>query len=119
MIIVKGEIPIKEDHRDEAVELIQALAEASRSEDGCLSYEVYLQADRPEVIMIWQQWRSLSALETHFASDHVDAFLDAIPDLIEGDVISSRYEVQSEETDDLEEMMELPRVLYGDEIILH
>lgn len=120
MIIVKGEIPVKTDHRDEAVELVQALAEASRSEDGCLCYEVYLQADRPEVIVVWQQWRSLEALESHFASDHVDAFLDAIPDMIDGQVTSARYEVQAGDDEPLaEEMLDTAAVLFGEEVVMH
>lgn len=122
MIIVKGTIPVREDCREDAVALVQALAEASRTEDGCVAYEVYLKADQPEVIVIWQQWRSLDALEIHFASAHVDAFLDAIPDMIEGQVTSSRYEVSAEESDDdLDDVQELdmPRVLLGEEIVLH
>ena len=121
MIIVKGEIPVKTDHRDEAVALVLALAEASRSEDGCLAYEVYLQAERPEVIVVWQQWYSMEALECHFASDHVDAFLDAIPDMIEGQVTSSRFEVRASDEQLLttDDMFETPPVLYGDEVIMH
>ena len=124
MIIVKGTIPVRSDCREDAVALVQALAEASRTEDGCLAYEVLVQADQPEVIVIWQQWRSMDALEVHFASAHVDAFLDAIPDMIEGQVRSTRYEVQAEEGDeefDDHDILEvdLPGVLLGDEIVLH
>ena len=119
MIIVKGSIPVKTAHREEAVDLVQRLARASRDEHGCLAYEVYIQADAPEVIMVWQQWSDLDALETHFASDHVDSFLDAIPDLIEGQVTSARFDVSAFEDDsDFEDQLELPQVLM-DGIVLH
>ncbi|PKM22424.1 MAG: antibiotic biosynthesis monooxygenase [Gammaproteobacteria bacterium HGW-Gammaproteobacteria-14] len=119
MIIVKGSIPVKADRREEAVALVQLLAETSRRESGCLSYEVYIQADAPEVIVIWQQWDSVDALEDHFASDHVDHFLDAIPDLIEGEVTSAQFAVQEESWSEIEEPIELPRVQYADNIVLH
>lgn len=119
MIIVKGSIPVKTDRREEAVALIQQLAAASRAEHGCLSYEVFIQADSPETIVIWQQWDSLDALEDHFASEHVDMFLDAIPDLIEGEVTSAQFDVQEAEWSEQEESVELPRVQYADNIVLH
>ena len=40
MIIVKGSFPVKEDEQPHALELVQALASASRGERGCLAYEV-------------------------------------------------------------------------------
>ena len=49
MIIVKGSFPIKADQQPVALDLVQALAAASRKEPGCLSYEVYVHADEPRV----------------------------------------------------------------------
>lgn len=120
MIIVKGSIPVKEDDRSQALALVQEMARVSRGESGCLAYEVYLQADQPRVIMVWQQWRNISALEQHFASDHVDTFLDAIPTMIDGDVISTRFDVTAEDGEPLDEdMLEQPPVVLADNITLH
>lgn len=94
MIIVKGSIPVRMDAHEEAVALVETMAEASRQEPGCLAYEVSIRTDAPEVIMIWQQWTSIEALERHFASEHVDEFLDAIPDLVEGQVTSEQFDVR-------------------------
>ncbi len=120
MIIVKGSIPVKQVHREEALQLIQLLAKRSRKESGCLAYEVFISADDPETFVIWQQWRGIEALESHFASAHVDEFLDAIPDLIEGEVTSARFEVLAE--DELlaqDEALDQPQVQLADNIILH
>jgi quinol monooxygenase YgiN len=120
MIIVKGSIPVKTSHQEEALKLIQGLAAQSRGEQGCLAYEVYILADAPETIVIWQQWSGLSALETHFASEHVDAFLDAIPDLIEGEVTSARFDVVSHDEDLLiDESLDYPAVQLAENTILH
>ena len=119
MIIVKGSIPVRADQQQDAVDLVQALAQASREEVGCLSYEVFLQADAPEVIVIWQQWATVEALEDHFASAHVDAFLEAIPDLIDGEVTSARFEVQAWDDEPAGELPELPAVQFADDLVLH
>lgn len=119
MIIVKGAIPVKSEDREEAVALIRELAEASRCEQGCLAYEVYMSLEEPETVVLWQQWASLEALETHFSSDHVDAFLDLIPDYIDGQVTSARFDVQAEVLDEYEDVLEPPRVQYADSIVIH
>lgn len=119
MIIVKGSIPVSRERRDEAVALIQELAAASRREAGCLAYEVYLSAEDPETVVLWQQWTSIDALETHFCSDHVDEFLDHIADFVDGQVTSARFDVHAEELDDSEEAVEPPRVQIADNITVH
>lgn len=119
MIIVKGSIPVKPEDREEAVALMRELAEASRCEQGCLAYEIYLSVEEPETLVLWQQWSSVEALESHFASDHVDAFLDIIPDYIDGQVTSARFDVQAEVHDEPEETPEPPRVQYAGSILLH
>lgn len=120
MIIVKGSFPIKADQQPEALDLVQDLACASRKEPGCLSYEVYVQADEPQVIMVWQQWSNLDALEIHFGSDHVDAFLDAIPDMIDGEVLSARYDVSSVDGEPIvEEVQDIAPVVLAGNITVH
>ena len=120
MIIVKGSFPIKSDQQPEALELVQQLASASRKEQGCLAYEVYVQADEPRVIMVWQQWRCLDSLEGHFGSEHVDAFLDAIPDLIDGEVSSARFDVSGVDGEPVvDEPQDIAPVVLADNITLH
>lgn len=121
MIIVKGSIPVNMDHHEEAVELVETLAENSRREPGCLAYEVYLRSDAPEVIVVWQQWTSMEALEAHFASRHVDEFLDRISDLVEGEVSSAWFDVHQadEPQHSAEEISGPPRVELAGNITLH
>ena len=119
MIIVKGSIPVKTAHREEALALVQSLAEASREEHGCMAYEVYVRPDAPEVIVIWQQWLDVDALEAHFDSEHVDNFLDAIPDFIEGDVLSQRFDVEAVDGAPLEEAVEINQIHLAGNIVVH
>ena len=39
MIIVHGTFPVKVDVRDDALELMRQMADASKEEEGCVSYE--------------------------------------------------------------------------------
>jgi len=74
------------------------------------------------VIVLWQQWSCIEALEEHFASSHVDAFLDAIPDFIEGEVTSARFEVQAFDGDVVTELVDTdtqPHVEYAEDLIVH
>jgi quinol monooxygenase YgiN len=122
MIIVKGTIPLNREDREEAVALIREMADSSRRESGCLAYEVYLSVDDPDTVVLWQQWRSLDALEAHFASEHVDAFLDMIPDYIGGQVISERFDVIAEAGDTSEhedEPVEPRTIRFADSIVMH
>lgn len=118
MVIVKGLIPVRADARESALSLVQTLARRTRSEHGCLSCEVYVQADSPQVIMLWQQWRTLDALEHHFDSDHMDTFLECIPDMIDGEVHSLRFDVtdDGDEPDDASDWS-MPTVAKG--TVLH
>ena len=124
MIIVKGTIPLDREDREEAVALIREMADSSRRESGCLAYEVYLCVEDPDTVVLWQQWSSLEALEKHFASDHVDAFLDVIPDYIDGQVISERFDVRAESSDatggDIRDENAGPsRVHLADNVVVH
>lgn len=123
MIIVKGCIPLNQDGREEAVALIREMADGARRERGCLAYEVYLSVEDPDTVVLWQQWRSLEALEAHFASDHVDTFLEMIPDYIDGEVTTERFDVQTDEAelpeDDGSEAVESPSVRFAGSIVLH
>ncbi|ASK35100.1 putative quinol monooxygenase [Alloalcanivorax mobilis] len=115
MVIVKGVIPVRDATRDKALALIQELASHARDEDGCLSYEVYVKADAPRVIMLWQQWRTLDALERHFDSDHLDLFLDRIPEMIDGEVHSLHFDV----SDDEDEGNDPSGMMLADDTVVH
>ena len=47
MIIVHGTIPLRADARELALDLARNMAEATRAELGCLSYEFYIGLSDP------------------------------------------------------------------------
>ncbi|MCB1691574.1 MAG: antibiotic biosynthesis monooxygenase [Pseudomonadales bacterium] len=95
MIIVHGTFPIKPALRDEALALMQRMAVASRAESGCISYEFYVGLSDPNSLLLFQEWESVEALQGHFDTEHMEEFLKVLPDVLDGEVSTRRYEVRS------------------------
>lgn len=94
MIIVHGTFPVKSEVRDDALELMRQMAVASREEQGCISYEFYVGLSDPNVLLLFQEWESVDALQGHFETDHMEEFLKVLPDVLDGEVATRRYEVK-------------------------
>ena len=56
--------------RDNVLEAVRRLADASRKEPGCISYVPHEIAGDPSLIMIYEQYRDEAALDAHRASPH-------------------------------------------------
>lgn len=95
MIIVHGTFPVKPELRDEALKMMRKMAIASRAEVGCISYEFYVGLSDPNKLLLFQEWESVDALQGHFDTDHMDEFLKVLPDVLDGEVTTRRYEVRS------------------------
>jgi len=104
VIIVQGSIPIKPECHEEALELARRMAEATREELGCISYDFYVGLADPNTFMVFQEWDSMETLMAHFQTPHMEAFLERLPSLVSGEIITKRYAVQS--VDDEEELPE-------------
>ena len=95
MIIVHGTIPLKPDARDRALELARRMADATRTEAGCISYDFYIGLSDPNTLMLFQEWETMDCLMDHFQTDHMDAFLKELPEIVSGEITTRRYAVQS------------------------
>ena len=97
MIIVHGTFPVKPDVREEALQLMKRMSVASKAEAGCISYEFYVGLSDPNTLMLFQEWESVEALQDHFETEHMEEFLKVLPDVLDGEVSTRRYEVRSPE----------------------
>jgi quinol monooxygenase YgiN len=97
MIIVHGTFPVKPGQRTDALELMRRMSIASRAEFGCVSYEFYIALTDPNTLLLFQEWESVDALQDHFQTVHMEEFLEALPDVLNGEVSTRRYEVRSTE----------------------
>lgn len=74
----------KQGMADELGDWLNRLAEPSRSEPGCINYDVHRSLDEPDVWCVYENWRSKQDLDTHFETPHMREFVDAAPRMIHG-----------------------------------
>ena len=93
MIVVAGAAKVKPDKRGKAVLSALAMAEATKEEPGCISYEFFVDIQDPNRIFIFEQWEDQAALDAHNLSEHMAEFREQLPDLLASSLDVKRYVV--------------------------
>lgn len=75
MLIVSGTVSVEAADHDAMVELIGPLVEATRAEDGNLSYGFYADPSAPGVFRVYEEWADADVMAAHMATDHMATFL--------------------------------------------
>lgn len=78
MIIVIGSVTVREDSQIEALGHSQAHVSRSRTEAGCLSHEVTVDAENPNRLVFVERWDTMEDLERHFQVPESSEFVAAI-----------------------------------------
>jgi quinol monooxygenase YgiN len=78
MIIVSGILKFDPSDRDAAVGHIIKVAEATRAEDGNLSYGMYEDPQDPGAFKIYEEWDNPDVLGSHMGTEHMAEFMGAI-----------------------------------------
>jgi quinol monooxygenase YgiN len=77
LIIVTGSIVAKPDSFDELRALSLQHVRRSRSEPGCLSHAVHIDAENPLRLVFLETWADRAAITAHFAVSDSLAFVKA------------------------------------------
>lgn len=80
MIRLNCFIQVSPDKRDTVLEAARSLTAASVAQDGCIAYDVFTSATRPDVMMICETWRDQAALDAHSASDEFVRYVGIMRD---------------------------------------
>ena len=64
----------KEDSIDKMKELLTAMVEPSKAEDGCIFYDIFQSKERPEKFFAVESWRDEAALDGHRNSEHYKVY---------------------------------------------
>ena len=67
MIIVLGSAKVKSGQVEAAMALSLTHVHRSRTEAGCISHDVSIDAENPSQLIFTERWTDLPALLTHFA----------------------------------------------------
>lgn len=68
---VVATIPAKAGSENTVRAALTALAEASRKEDGCVSYDLYESTSAQGTFVVVEVWQDQHALDAHMKSDHM------------------------------------------------
>ncbi|MGH3148578.1 MAG: putative quinol monooxygenase [Rubrobacter sp.] len=60
---------------------LEALVEPTRSEEGCINYDLHQGTEDPSVFFFYENWQSVDDLNRHLESPHVQAFLGNMDEL--------------------------------------
>jgi quinol monooxygenase YgiN len=55
---------------DKAEAMLRELRDASRKEEGVLSFDVARSQEKPNVFVLWEQYRDKVAQDAHIATEH-------------------------------------------------
>ena len=73
------------------LEIAKKLVEATRAEEGNVSYTLYQSPEQPTTFIFYEAYKDAAAFETHASSEHFKAFADAITDLLDGDLLVEKF----------------------------
>ena len=79
MIVVVGRVRTDDERREEFLRIGRAGVAASRQDPGCLNYGLFEDADERNTFVFVEEWEDQASLEAHFATDHIAAFMSALP----------------------------------------
>lgn len=86
-------ITIKEGFRDELMTIFKNVIDSTRKEPGNISYVLHQDVKDNNKYIIFEEWKSLDAIDLHNESSHFKAFVQAIEGKIEGLDITVMKEV--------------------------
>ena len=73
-IVLVARLKVREDAIEEAKKLALGITGDSRTEDGCINYDVHQAIDDPTVFVWHETWKDKAALDNHFELDYFKEF---------------------------------------------
>ena len=83
MLTIVAKNVIKEGKKDDFVALANTLINASRQEDGCMSYELFEDSKMPNMLTFIEQWRDMKAIVSHNKTEHFKAIFPKLGELLQ------------------------------------
>jgi quinol monooxygenase YgiN len=72
---------------------LKRLPEPTRSEAGCILYELHESQTDPALFVFYEKWTSHAALDAHFGTPHLQTLLKLVPELVEGSPEITKWNV--------------------------
>ncbi len=78
MIIVTGTATARPETFEALLQAALDHVARSRTEDGCISHSVQIDAEDPLTLVFFERWRDMAALQLHFLQPGSGEFMQAI-----------------------------------------
>ncbi|MCI0636960.1 MAG: antibiotic biosynthesis monooxygenase [Actinobacteria bacterium] len=78
MIIITGTFEIDPADRECALVALTSMADASRTDPGCVTYGFWVDPARPDRFRAYEEWETAEAIGAHMATPHATAFRAAL-----------------------------------------
>ncbi len=78
MIIVYGSVESLPEQREQVLRMCREHVARSRQEPGCITHQAHVDIDNPNLIVFYEQWEDMAALQTHFSVSESGAFVTAV-----------------------------------------
>lgn len=89
---VVADVRAKEGKAEELRSILAGLVEPSQGEAGCQHYELWQDLEDPHRFTFIETWDDHEALETHFGSARIQALLEELPGVMEGELKLCQYD---------------------------
>lgn len=81
MIRLNVFIQVSAERRAATLEAAKALTACSLQDKGCIAYDIFESATRPDVLLICETWTDADALAAHSATAHFERYVGQIEQL--------------------------------------
>lgn len=81
MIRLNVFIQVSADRRAATLEAAKALTASSLQDKGCIAYDIFESATRPDVLLICETWADADALAAHSTTAHFERYVGQIEQL--------------------------------------
>jgi len=82
-LTVVAKVVAKQDSIENVRNELLKLIPSTRSENGCIEYNLHQDNENPAVFVFYETWKNLACLEDHMNTEHFKSFVNAVGSLVE------------------------------------
>ena len=82
ILTIVANITAKEDKIDMVKMELLKLIDITRSEPGCINYDLHQDNDNPAHFLFYENWESRDLWQAHMANQHLTDYMDATEDAV-------------------------------------
>ncbi len=86
-LTIVATIEAKKDQIDLIKSELIKLIEPTRSEEGCIQYDLHQDNENPEIFLFYENWESRELWQNHMNNDHLAAYMQATEGAVENFVV--------------------------------